>query len=108
MRICILHLSLVNLAQVHHLVDESQDALGIASHDFVDALLLRVFFALDEREQRCDDECHGRADVVAEVHEKPQFCLAHFLGVDILLQFHTLALTVSAVSDVAPHDESQQ
>ena len=43
-----LHLSLVNLPEVHHLVDQAEDALGIAADGLVDALALRVFLFLDE------------------------------------------------------------
>ena len=103
-----LHLSLVNLAQVHHLVDESQNALGIAAHNLVDAPLLRVFFALDERQQWRDNECHRCADVVAEVHKETQLRLTQFLGMDMLLQLHLFAHPAPAVGDVAPYDESQK
>ena len=90
------------------MVDESQDALGIAAHNLVDAPLLRVFFAFDERQQWRNDERHGRADVVAEVHEEAQLRLAQFLSMDMLLQLHLFTHPVPAIGDVAPYDESQQ
>ena len=45
-----LHHALVNLPQVHHLVDEVEDALGIAADGLEHALLLRVVFLFDEGE----------------------------------------------------------
>ena len=43
-----LHLSLVDLTQVHHLVDEVQDALGIAADGLVDTLAVGVLLVFDK------------------------------------------------------------
>ena len=43
-----LHLSLVDLTEVHHLVDEVQDALGIATNGLVDTLAVGVLLVLDK------------------------------------------------------------
>ena len=44
-----LHLSLVNLSEVHHLVDESQDTLRIAADGLVDTPAMRVVILFDKR-----------------------------------------------------------
>ena len=43
-----LHQSLINLTQVHHLVDKSQDTFGIATDGLVDAATVRVVILFDE------------------------------------------------------------
>ena len=48
-----LHLSLVNLSQVHHLVDESENTLGITTDGFVNCFAAGIVVVLDKREQRC-------------------------------------------------------
>ena len=80
------HLSLVDFPQVHHLVDEVQDALRVLLDNLVDALPLWVFVGLDEREQWGDDEGQRGADVVADVDEETELGLAHLFRVDVALQ----------------------
>ena len=43
-----LHLSFVNLSQIHHLVDEAQDTFGISFYSFIDTFALWVFLILDQ------------------------------------------------------------
>ena len=94
------HLSLVYLSEVHHLVDEVEDTLGVPVHQVVDALSVRILVFLDEREQWGEEEGERGANLMTDVHEEAQFCLAHLLGMDMLLQDESvflLALTMSHI-----------
>ena len=64
------HLALVDLAEVHHLVDEVEDTLGVAAHERIGVLPLRIAVGLDEREQWREDQGERRADVVADIDEE--------------------------------------
>ena len=103
-----LHLSLIDLAQVHHLVDESENTLGIAAHGLVEAMALRVVVLFDERLQRCDDERHRRAYLVADVHEEAQLGVGHLLGMDMLLQAQLVLQLALAVTDEQPDGQCRQ
>jgi len=102
-----LHLSLVNLPEVHHLVNQAEDTLGIATDGLIDALALRIILLLDEGEQRRDDERHRGANLVADVHEETEFGLAHLLGMDMGLEAQAVLLTVMAVGQELPGKESE-
>ena len=91
-----LHLSLVNLSQVHHLVDEAQDSFGIAANRIIDASAVRVVVLLDERLQRRYDERHRRSYLVTDVHEEAQLSVSHLLCVDMLLQAQVVLLLAMA------------
>ena len=43
-----LHLSLINLSQIHHLVDESENTFGITANGFIDAATMGIVILLDE------------------------------------------------------------
>ena len=64
------HLSLVNLSQVHHLVDKSKNTLCITADCLVDTASVWVVVLFDERQQRRDNERHRRAYLVRYVHEE--------------------------------------
>ena len=104
------HLSLVDFAEVHHLVDEVEDTLRVFPDNLVDALSVRLLVFLDEGEQRGDDEGKRRADFMTDVHEELDLCLAHLFGVDVLLQdelvFH-LALAVAQVEHQQSDEDEQ-
>ena len=70
-----LHLRLVDLAQVHQFVDEGEDAVGVAVDEFVGLLVLGVLVALHELLEGADDERHGCAELVGDVHEELQLGL---------------------------------
>ena len=101
-----LHLALVDLTEVHHLVDEVQDALGVAADGLIDILTLGVVLILDQREQRRDDERHRGAYLVADVHEETQLGLTHLLGMDMSLKTQTVLHAVVAVGEELPQEES--
>ena len=104
------HLSLVNLSEVHHLVDEVKDTFRVLSDNLVDALTVRLFVFLDQGEQWGDNQCQWRTDFVTDVHEELDLRLAHLFGVDVLLQdelvFH-LALAVAQVEHDGCYEEQQ-
>ena len=69
-------------------------------HQVVDALSVRILVFLDEREQWGEEEGERGANLMTDVHEEAQFCLAHLLGMDMLLQDESvflLALTMSHI-----------
>ena len=101
-----LHHSLVYLAQVHHLVDQMEDALCIALDGFVDALTLGVVVLFHQREKRGDDERHRSANLMADVHKEAKLGLAHLLCVNVLLQRQAGLLLTTAVGDVIPHQST--
>ena len=101
-----LHLSLVNLTEVHHLVDQAEDALGIAADGLIDALALWVVLFLDEGEQRRENQRHRGSDIMTDIHEEAQFGLTHLLGMDMGLEAQTVLLTVMAVGEELPGEES--
>ena len=104
------HLSLVNLSEIHHLVDEVKDTFRVLSDNLVDALTVRLFVFLDQGEQWGDNQCQWRTDFVTDVHEELDLRLAHLFGVDVLLQdelvFH-LALAVAQVEHDGCYEEQQ-
>ena len=102
------HLSLVDFPEVHHLVDEVKDTLGIAAHERIGVLPLWVAVGLDEREQRGDDQGERRADVVADVDEEPKLGLTHLFGMDMLLEREMLLLLALAVGKVGVECPNQQ
>ncbi|CDD84535.1 unknown [Bacteroides sp. CAG:462] len=87
------HLPLVNLADVHELVDEAEDALGIAVDGVVALLARGIGIARHELLQRTDDERHGCAYLVGYVDEEAHLRLVELFGVDVL--HHLLAGTVT-------------
>ena len=93
------HQSLVNLPEVHHLVDEVEYSLSVSLDDFVDAVAGRVGVFLHERQQRRNDERHRRADLVADVHEEAQLGLAHLLGMYVFLQTQAVLLLAATVAN---------
>ena len=97
-----LHHTLVDLPQVHHLVDQVEDALRVALDGLIDPSALRVVILFHQREQGRDDEGHRRTDLVANVHKETQFGLAHLLGVDMLLQFQSVLFLPAAVGQIVP------
>ena len=94
------HLSLVNLSQVHHLVDQVQDSFRVLTHHIVDALSVSVFIFLDQREQRGEDKGQWGTDFVADVHEELQFRFAHLFGMDMLLQYELVFYLAFAMLDI--------
>ena len=101
-----LHLPFVDLPKVHHLIDETQDALRIATDGLIDTLALRIVLMLDEGEQRGKDERHRRADIVADVHEETETGFTHLLGMDMGLEAQTILLTVTTVEQILPDEEA--
>ena len=87
-----LHLSLVNLPEVHHLVNQSQDTFSIAPDSLIESAPLWVIVLLHQREQRSDDKCHRCTYLMTDVHEEAKFRIRQFLCVDMLLQTHTVLL----------------
>ena len=83
------HHALVNLTQVHHLVDEVDDTLGIALNGLIYALPLWVAVLFHQREQRGNDKRHRGANLMTDIHEEAQLGLAHLLGMDMLLKTET-------------------
>ena len=102
-----LHLALVNLSEVHHLVDETQDALCIAADGLVDTTAVRVGVLFDERLQRCQDKRHRRADLMTDVHEEAQFGVGHLLGMDMLLQAQVVLLLAVASLAILQEEHHQ-
>ena len=94
------HLSLVNLSQVHHLVNQVQDSFRVLAHHIVDALSVSVFVFLNQREQRSEDKSQWGTDFVADVHEELQFCFAHLFRMDMLLQYELVFHLAFAVLDI--------
>ena len=80
------HLSLLDLPQVHHLVDQVQDTLGVALNGLIYPMTMRIGVLLDERHDRGEDERHRGAYLMTDIHEESQLGFAHLLGVDMLLQ----------------------
>ena len=103
-----LHHALVDFPEVHHLVDEVENSLSIALDGFVDAASMRVVVLFHEREQRRDDERHGRTDFVADVHEELQLGFAHLFGVNMLLQLQAVLLFSACLLEVLPNGERQE
>ena len=101
------HLSLVNLSQVHHLVNQVQDSFRVLTHHIVDALSVSVFIFLDQREQRGEDKGQWGTDFVADVHEELQFRFAHLFGMDMLLQYKLIFHLALAMLDIE-QTESQE
>ena len=96
-----LHLTFVNLTQVHHLVDESENTFGITADGLIDAAAMDVVILLDERHQGRNDQRHWRADFVRDIHEELQLGIGHLLSMDVLLQAQAnlfLAVTLVAVA----------
>ena len=101
-----LHLALVNLSEVHHLVDKTQNALCVAPDGLVDATPVRVVIVLDERLQWCHDERHRCTYLMTDVHEEAQLGVSHLLGVDVLLQSQVvLLLAVTALAVLQEEDD---
>ena len=94
------HLSLVNLSQVHHLVNQVQDSFRVLAHHIVDALSVGVFIFLNQREQRGEDKGQWGTDFVADVHEELQLRFAHLFGMDMLLQYELVFYLAFAVLDI--------
>ena len=103
-----LHLSLVNFAQVHHLVNESQYALSVTAYRLVDTPALRIVVLFDEREQWCDNQCHRGANLMADVHEESQLGIGHFLCVYVFLQSQAVLFLAAAIGQVEPYGTQQQ
>ena len=103
-----LHLSLIDFPQVHHLVDESENALGIAAHGLVEALALRFFILFDERLQGCDDERHRGAYLMTDVHEEAKLGVGHLLSMDMLLQAQLVFQLALAAAGIEPCAEGCQ
>ena len=98
------HLSLVNLTEVHHLIDQTQDALGVTTDGLIDTLAMRIGLVLDQREQGCHDERHRCTDLMTDVHEEAQLSLAQLLGMDMLLHATACLLPAAAPQDNLPED----
>ena len=94
------HLSLVNLSQVHHLVNQVQDSFRVLTHHIVDALSVSVFIFLNQREQRSEDKGQWGTDFVADVHEELQLRFAHLFRMDMLLQYELVFYLAFAVLDI--------
>ena len=101
-----LHLSLVDLPEVHHLIDETQDALRITTDGLIDTLALRIVLVLDKGEQRGEDERHRRADIVADVHEETETGFTHLLGMNMSLEAQAVLLTVTTVEQILPDEKT--
>ena len=101
-----LHLPLVDLPEVHHLIDETQDALRITTDGLIDTLALRIVLVLDEGEQRGEDERHRRADIVTDVHEETETGFTHLLGMNMGLEAQAVLLTVTTVEQILPDEEA--
>ena len=101
-----LHLSLVNLTEIHHLIDQAEDTLGITTDGLVDTLLLGILFVLDERQQGRDDQRHRRTDLVTHVHEEAHLGLTQFLSVQVFLQAETRLFTMAAIGVILPEEET--
>ena len=67
-----LHLRLVDLAQVHQFVDESEHTVGIAIDEFEGLLVFRAVVSLHEFLERADDEGHWCTELMGDVHEELQ------------------------------------
>ena len=101
-----LHLSLVDLPEVHHLVDETQDALRIATDGLIDALALRIVLMLDEGKQWSEDECHRRTDIVTDIHKETETGFTHLLGMNMSLEAQAVLLTMTTVEQILPDEKT--
>ena len=94
------HLSLVNLSQVHHLVNQVQDSFRVLAHHIVDALSVSVFVFLNQREQWSEDKGQWGTDFVTDVHKELQLRFAHLFRMDMLLQYELVFYLAFAVLDI--------
>ena len=99
------HLSLLDLPQVHHLVNQVQYALRIALHGLIHPVPVRVGILFDERHDRCEYQCHRCSYLMTDIHEEPQLRLAHLLCMDMLLQSEVRLFLSAAVGKI--HIQSQ-
>ena len=72
------------LSDIHELVDEQHDAVGVALHESVAALARFVGVAIDQLLQRVHDQSHRRAQFMRHVGEELQFLLAVSFRLDVL------------------------
>ena len=100
------HLSLLNLPQVHHLVNQMQNTLRIALNGLIHAVAVRIGVLLDERHDRREDQGHRGAYLMTDVHEEPQLGLAHLLGMDMLLQAQVSLFLAAAVGKIQIYTQS--
>ena len=98
-----LHLTLVDLSQVHHLVNQIENTLGITTDGFVNGFAAGFVVVLDKREQRCENQRHWGADLVTHVHEETQLGLAHLLGMDMGLEAQLILLLMATVNQILPY-----
>ena len=103
-----LHHTLVNLPQVHQLVDEVQDSFRIALDGFIDTLTMRVVVFLHQGKQRGDNQRQRSTNLMADVHEEAHFSLTHLLGMDMLLKFQAVLLLALTGTQIPPDAEGSQ
>ena len=94
-------LTLVNLAEVHHLVDEPEDTLGITTDSLVDTATMGVVVLFDKRQQRRDDERHRCTYLVGDIHKELELGVGHFLGMDVFLQTQTVLFFTLVLATIA-------
>ena len=73
-----------NLPDIHKLIDEQHDAIGIALHESVAALARFVGVGIDQLLQRVHYQSHRRAQFMRHVREELQFLLAVSFRLDML------------------------
>ena len=102
------HLSLLDLPEVHHLVDQVEDTFRVALDGLVDAMPVGIGVFLDERHDRCEDQRHRSADLMTDIHEEAQLGLTHLLGVDMLLQAQVILFLTTSVGEVGIECQGKQ
>ena len=102
------HLPLLDFAQVHELVDETQDALGVAQDEAVLVAAAVVGVGGEEFLQRAYHKRHGRAYLVGDVHERLQAGFVYLLGVGELKQFGAMAHAGGVAACYPPQQHQQR
>ena len=84
-----LHLSAVNLAHVHKLVDDTQNAQAVTVHEVVKLFLFRIIFRLSHLLERVHDKGEGSSDLMRKICEHLEL---HLLDLRLFLFFPLVLL----------------
>src|SRR5574344_1900348 len=103
------HLPFIYFSDVHELVHQPKNTLGIAEYCFVKGFLLLVGIHGHELLKRTCDKGHWSPDFVRNIDEKLEFGFVYLFGMNVLLDFLANFVTMSQlVDDVCSYTAKQQ
>ena len=65
-----LHLSLIDLTQIHHLVNQMENTFRISFDRLIDTFLSEISFLFQQRQQWSHNQCHRSPNLMTDIHKE--------------------------------------